>query len=67
MNNTPQIVFSRTLAHASWTNTRVIRGDIVEAMRKLKAEPGPDMVIFGSGTIVSQFTEAGLIDESRSW
>jgi dihydrofolate reductase len=32
-------------------------------MRKLKAEPGPDLVIMGSGTIVSQLTDARLIDE----
>lgn len=63
MNTMQKIVFSRTLERASWQNTRVIKGDIVEAMRALKQEPGPDMVIFGSGTIVSQFTEARLIDE----
>jgi dihydrofolate reductase len=63
MNNLPKIVFSRTLDKATWSNTRLIKGDIVEAMRKLKAEPGPDMVIMGSGTIVAQFTDAHLIDE----
>jgi len=35
----------------------------VEEMRKLKAAEGPGMAIFGSGEIVSQFAEAGLIDE----
>ena len=63
MNNLPKIVFSRTLDKATWSNTTLIKGDIVEAMRKLKAEPGPDMVIMGSGTIVAQFTDAHLIDE----
>ena len=63
MNNLPKIVFSRTLDKATWSNTTLINGDIVEAMRKLKAEPGPDMVILGSGTVVAQFTDAHLIDE----
>ena len=63
MNNLPKIVFSRTLDTATWNNTTLIKGDIVEAMRKLKAESGPDMVILGSGTIVSQFTDARLIDQ----
>lgn len=63
MNNLPKIVFSRTLDKVTWSNTTLIKGDIVEAMRKLKAEPGPDMVILGSGTIVAQFTDAHLIDE----
>jgi dihydrofolate reductase len=63
MNDMPKIVFSRTMANASWNNTRLIKGDIVDAMQKLKEENGPDMVIMGSGTIVSQFTDARLIDE----
>lgn len=62
MNEAEKIVFSRTLEKASWQNTRIIKGDIAAGMRKLKKGPGPDMVILGSGTIVSQFTEAGLID-----
>jgi dihydrofolate reductase len=63
MNALPKVVFSRTLDHASWNNTRVVNGDIAEAVRKMKREPGPDMVILGSGTIVSQLSQAGLIDE----
>ncbi len=63
MNNLPKIVFSKTLGKPAWRNTTRIAGDIVDAMRKLKAKPGPDMVIMGSGTIVSQFTDARLIDE----
>jgi len=63
MNNLPKIVFSRTLDRASWKNTRLIKGDIVSAMKELKQEPGPDMVILGSGSIVAQLTDARLIDE----
>jgi dihydrofolate reductase len=63
MNSAPKVVFSRTLDQASWNNTRLVKSDIAEAVRKLKAEPGPEMVIMGSGTIVSQLAEAGLIDE----
>ena len=63
MNNLPKIVFSRTLDRASWNNTKLIKGDIVAATRQLKREPGPDMVILGSGSIVSQLTDARLIDE----
>jgi len=63
MNSLPKIVFSRTLDQAAWKNTRLIKGDIASAMKELKREPGPDMVILGSGSIVSQLTEARLIDE----
>jgi dihydrofolate reductase len=63
MNESPKIVFSRTLDEASWNNTRLIKGDIAARMRKLKEETGPGMAILGSGSIVSQLAQAGLIDE----
>jgi dihydrofolate reductase len=64
MNKLPKIVFSRTMKEATWNNTRLINGNITEEMRKLKSDPGgADMAIMGSGTIVSQFTHEGLIDE----
>ena len=63
MNALQKIVFSRSLESVSWTNTRLMQTDIVSATRELKTEPGPDLLIMGSGTIVSQLTEAGLIDE----
>ena len=63
MNNLPKIVFSRTLERASWNNTRLIKGDLAAAVQQLKREPGPDMVILGSGSIVAQLTDARMIDE----
>jgi dihydrofolate reductase len=63
MNKSPKIVFSRTLDEAPWNNTRLIKGDIAARMRKLKEEAGPGMAILGSGSIVSQLAQAGLIDE----
>ncbi|HTJ84191.1 MAG TPA: dihydrofolate reductase family protein [Polyangiaceae bacterium] len=63
MNRLPKIVFSRTLREATWTNTRLVQTDLQTEMRKLKAGKGPDLVIMGSGTLVSQLTEEGLIDE----
>lgn len=63
MNRLPKVVFSTTLDNATWNNTKLVKSDIVAEMRKMKKEPGPDMVILGSGTIVSQFTQEGLIDE----
>lgn len=63
MNSMPKIVFSRTLDQALWNNTKLVKGDIAVEMRKLKKESGKDMVILGSGSIVSQLTQEGLIDE----
>jgi dihydrofolate reductase len=63
MNSLPKVVFSRTLDQASWNNTRLVKSDLAGEIRKMKAVPGPDLVIMGSGTIVSQLTQEGLIDE----
>jgi dihydrofolate reductase len=63
MNDMPKIVFSRTLDNASWSNTKLVQGDLAAEMRKLKKEPGPDMVILGSGSIVSQLAQQNLVDE----
>ena len=63
MNNLPKVVFSRTLDKATWTNTKLVKEDLVGAVRKMKAEPGEDMAILGSGSIVSQLAPHGLIDE----
>jgi dihydrofolate reductase len=63
MNKLQKIVFSRTLDKADWANTTVINTDMPAAVRKLKREPGPDMVILGSGSIVAQLAQEGLVDE----
>jgi len=63
MNRMQKVVFSRTLDKASWQNTTLVKGDIVATVRRMKSEPGEGMAILGSGSIVSQLTQAGLIDE----
>ncbi|MEO8905803.1 MAG: dihydrofolate reductase family protein [Polyangiaceae bacterium] len=63
MNELPKVVFSRTLEQASWQNTRLFKTDIVDAVRKLKRETGPGLVLMGSGSIVSQLAQHGLVDE----
>ena len=63
MNAMPKVVFSRTMDDASWSNTRLIKSDLPEEISKMKKEPGKNMVILGSGSIVSQLAPHGLIDE----
>jgi dihydrofolate reductase len=63
MNRMPKVVFSRTLDKASWSNTKLVKGDLAQEVRKLKREPGEDIAILGSGSIVSQLTQERLIDE----
>jgi dihydrofolate reductase len=63
MNAMRKTVFSRTLDAVSWQNTTLLKGDLVTEVKALKQQPGPDLVILGSGSIVSQLTGARLIDE----
>jgi dihydrofolate reductase len=63
MNKSEKIVFSRTLKKANWNNTTIIKDNIADAIRKRKETSEQDMVILGSGSIVTLFTEKGLIDE----
>jgi len=63
MNSCAKIVFSRTLTKAEWNNTTLIKGKLVDQVKRLKSKPGEDMVILGSGDVVSQLAAAGLVDE----
>ncbi len=63
MNRMRKIVFSRTLDRAEWQNTTLVHGDLVAETARLKEQRGPDIAILGSGSIVSQLTDARLVDE----
>jgi len=63
MNKADKIVFSRTLKKVEWNNTRLVKDNIEEEMKKMKQMPGKNMTLLGSGSIVTQFAEQGLIDE----
>ena len=63
LNEIEKIVFSRTLDQVQWNNSRSIKENMAEEVLKLKEQPGKDMVIIGSGSIVSALTRLGLINE----
>jgi len=63
MNHLAKIVFSRTLETAPWNNTKLVKGDIADEVRRMKTEPGERLTILGSGSIVAQLAPEGLIDE----
>jgi dihydrofolate reductase len=66
INNLPKFVFSRSLkqvAWGDWGTARLVKEDAAAAVSKMKREPGKDMVIYGSATLVSVLMKAGLIDE----
>lgn len=63
MNRSQKYVFSNTLERADWENTTLIKGDGVAEMRKLKASRGKNLTILGSGSLIAQLADEGLIDE----
>lgn len=66
LNALPKLVFSNTLADAPWGRwapAQVVRGDAVDAVRRLKAQDGKHMVLWGSLSLAQTLTTAELIDE----
>ena len=63
MNNADKIVFSKKLEKAEWKNTRILREISAPEIRQMKKDRNHDLTVLGSGTIVTQLTELGLIDE----
>jgi len=62
MNNMPKIVFSRTMSSADWSNTTLVKDDLIVTVRRMKRETGPDVAILGSGSVVRQLVGVRLID-----
>ena len=56
-------VFSKTLTEASSENTIIINEDLVEAVNKIKTEPGKDIWLFGGASLVTAFMQNDLLDE----
>jgi len=65
MNKLPKIVFSATLEHVSWLNSRLAKDNIAAEVRKLKREGSGDLYVFGSGKLCATLLEADLFDEIR--
>lgn len=66
LNELPKIVFSNTLTEAPWGKwkpARVVRGNAVDEIRRLKAQGGKDMVLWGSISLAQDLIAADLIDE----
>ena len=65
MNNTPKLVASTTLDSLDWQNSELIRGDVATELRRIKGEPGKDIAITGSPTLVRSLLRDGVLDELR--
>ena len=64
-NEMPKYVFSNTLQSADWNNSHIVRGELAEAMGKLKQEVDGNLLVAGSGQLVQGLLQADLVDELR--
>jgi dihydrofolate reductase len=67
INAMPKYVVSTTLKDPEWSNTRVISGDVVAEVERLKAAEGKNIVQYGFGVVTRLLLERGLLDELRLW
>ncbi len=63
MNNTPKFVVSTTLDTVEWSNSTLVSGDVAEQVAKLKEQPGKDILVTGSATLVRWLLHQRLLDE----
>jgi dihydrofolate reductase len=64
-NNMAKYVVSTTLEDPDWNNTHVIKDDVAGEIQKLRDQPGGDILVNGSATLMQTLVENGLVDEYR--
>ena len=64
-NNTPKYVITKTLDEDKWTNSTLLKGDLVEEVSRLKQQDGPDLVVHGSAMLVQGLMQHDLVDVYR--
>lgn len=65
MNGIRKHVFSSTLARADWANSTIVRGDAVTEVTRIKQQDGPELAIYGHGSLAKTLLGHGLVDELR--
>ncbi len=67
LNAAKKHVASRSRTNLRWNNSVLLHGDVVSAIDALKAKPGPDLQMIGSGNLIQTLQAASLIDEYNVW
>jgi dihydrofolate reductase len=63
MNSTPKLVVSTSLDAVEWENSTLLKGDVAEELATLKQQPGQNLNVTGSGTLVRYLLGENLLDE----
>ncbi|MEU5878771.1 dihydrofolate reductase family protein [Spirillospora sp. NPDC047279] len=67
INSMTKYVVSSSLRDPDWHNTTVLDGDVISKIKRIKEEPGGDIVQYGFGVLSHALLEHGLLDELRLW
>jgi len=65
MNGFPKYVVSSTLTDLTWNNSHLLDEDLEKQVRRLKKQPGQDLLVFGSGQLVRRLIQLNLVDQLR--
>jgi dihydrofolate reductase len=65
LNDAPKYVVSSTLETGTWSNSTIIKKNVVDELAKLKQQPGHNILVFGSATLVRSLMAEDVIDEYR--
>ncbi len=65
LNSAKKYVVSTTLEKLEWSNSTLVKGDIVQEIKKLKQQDGPELQVHGSGKLIQTLMKHDLIDEFR--
>lgn len=65
LNKAKKYVASTTLLSLNWENSSLLKGNIVEEIKKLKQQKGPEIQVFGSGNLIQTLLKNDLVDELR--
>ncbi len=63
LNNAKKYVASRTLKKVEWKNSELLKGDVAQAVRKIKEQDGPEIQVHGSGNFIQTLLKNDLVDE----
>lgn len=67
LNTRPKHVASRTLTELAWNNSRLLEGDVPDAVARLRAEEGGEIQVHGSGNLIQTLLKHDLVDTMRLW
>lgn len=67
MNHYAKIVFTNTLTKPEWNNSKVMNGNFEDEITALKKQPGRNIIVYGSGKLVSALMHGGFVDDYQLW